>query len=179
MRLLLTLLFVALLAAGCGSSKEDAAPTARTPDEWAQRIVNRFLRPLNQDLVVVTNFSSPQVRVYIATRNEQTLNAISTRLGDLKRCTNKLDSIGPPPSGQAAMARVYDRFRRACTAYERVADKLLDATDLLTKGRAQRAESLLRSASPDSRDAAQSFAAGVKIAQSLAPFRRAGLRPSV
>ena len=85
------LLATTLLAGGCGSSSSKDAtttapkvlPQAASADEWASRVVNRVLRPLNKDLVVVSNFNTPTVRVYIASKNQQTLDIINKRLGDL------------------------------------------------------------------------------------------------
>lgn len=187
MRLVLCTVCVVLAATGCGSSKTQESqpnglPRARTADEWAQRVVNRVLRPLNADLVVVNTFETPQVRLYLTTRNEQALRTIHGRLGDLQRCTSKLETIGPPPSGERAMRRVDGYLHRACASYEQVADRLLEATDLLTSNksdRVTRAEEQLRAATPPSQNAARMLTAGIKIAQTLAPFRRAGLQPSV
>jgi hypothetical protein len=189
MRVAVALLCLVLLVAGCGSKKDEKpvnvpsllAP-ARTPDEWAQRVVNRLLRPLSQDLPVITNFASAQVRAYIVTGNEQALQTIHARLGDLQKCTQKLDIIGKPPGGQEALRRVDERLRTACASYEDVADKLLKATDLLASGKADKVvegEKLQASAGKPSRAAAEALSAGIKTAQSLAPFRRAGLQPSV
>jgi hypothetical protein len=63
-----------------------------------------------------------------------------------------------------------------------VARNLLEATDLLSAGRADatgRGEQAARAARAPSARAAKELMAGIKIAQSLPPFRRAGLRPSV
>jgi hypothetical protein len=178
-----------LLLAGCGSSKKAASPppsptlpNARTPDQWARRIVDLFLRPLNRDLVVLNSYDNPQVRVYIISRNAQTLRIIHQRLGDLRGCTGKLATIGPPPSGEAALARVDRHFKTACKSYEDVAGKLLEATDSLASGDADKTthgQRLVASARPASRRAADELLAGIKVAQSLPPFRRAGLKPSV
>jgi hypothetical protein len=186
----LLLVCLCLLIAGCGSSKKASSPPpppavlpkAQTPDQWARRIVDLFLRPLNRDLVVLNSYDNPQIRLYIISKNPQTLQIIHSRLGDLRRCTGKLVRIGPPPSGDNVLARVDQRFRSACTSYEQVAVKLLEATDLLGSGKpdaAARAGHLVGSARPASRRAAADFVAGIKIAQTLPSFRRAGLKPSV
>jgi hypothetical protein len=190
MRSVLALFCLALVVAGCGSnSNSDANVTvphllapAKTPDEWAQRVVNRLLRPLNQDLVVLSSFNSPQVRVYIVTQNEQALATIHNRLSDLQKCTQKLDIIGKPPGSDAKLEHIDQELRAACAAYEQVATKLTKATDLFTTGKSDKvieAEKLQASASTPSRIAAQHLGAAIKTAQSMAPFRRAGLKPSV
>jgi hypothetical protein len=186
----IVLLAAGLLVSGCGSSKaKDTAPPpkvlprATTTDEWARRIVDLLLRPLNRDLVVVQNFDNPQVRIYIATRNETTLRIVRSRLGDLRACSKQLAVIGPPPAGAAdAYSRIQGRLRNACAAYVDVATRLTKATDLLASGSKENAtkgaDSVATAHDPSAR-AARELSAGVKIAQGLAPFRRAGLRPSV
>jgi hypothetical protein len=190
MRVVILVLCIGLVAAGCGSKKKSASQQpvpslltpARTPDEWALRVVNRFLRPLNQDLTVLNNYNSPQVRAYIVTQNAQALRTINARLGDLKTCKLKLDIIGRPPAGQPELQRVDTKLRDACRSYQDVAGRLLKATDLLSSGDPAKIASGQKariSATPASRDAATALTAAIKIAQSLAPFRRAGLKPSV
>src|SRR6266542_6785378 len=101
---LLLVLLVALLAA-CGSSKKNAQPApspiilpqAQTNDEWARRIVNLLLRPLNRDLQVVNGLSNPNILLYIINQNKTTLTVLNRRLGDLAKCTDNLVSLGPPP----------------------------------------------------------------------------------
>src|SRR5439155_20453323 len=63
-RALVLICCFALVVVGCGSKKKTATvpigpvlPAATTSQEWADRIVNIFLRPLNKDLNVVTNFN--------------------------------------------------------------------------------------------------------------------------
>ena len=183
-----SLLAASLLLGGCGSDEQDqpspkVLPRAANADVWAGRVVNRLLRPLSRDLVVVQNFNNPQVRIYIGTRNAQTLRIIHSRLGDLSRCSTKLAVIGPPPAGATAeYERVNTHFEAACKAYEQVASTLLEATDLLATGNKEdgsRGASLVADAHEPSGTAAKELGAGVEIAQGLAPFRRAGLRPSV
>jgi hypothetical protein len=183
------LVLVALLAAGCGSHKKSESttlphvlPNAATPDEWAQRVVDRFLRPMNSDLQVVTNFNNPQIRLFIASANPTTIRVINTRMRDLQKCTAKLVTIGPPPPHQPKLTDISFHFRRACPDYELVATKLLQATEFLGSGRTDvisRGQDVARSARPASGRAANQFAAGVKIAQRLAEFQRAGLKPSL
>jgi hypothetical protein len=185
------LLATTTLLAGCGSSSSNNAatttapevlPRAATADEWATRVVNRILRPLNRDLVVVSNFNTPTVRVYIASKNQQTLNVIHKRLGDLRQCATRLQVIGPPPAGSAKLAQVHERLKSACSAYVQVATKLLEATDLLSSGSkddATKGDDMIQSVSGPSSEAARELTAGVRIAQGIPAFRRAGLQPSV
>jgi hypothetical protein len=187
--LFLLLLAAALVAAGCGSHKSSTPTTpiqlladAKTPDEWAQRVVNILLRPLNKDLAVVTSFDNPQIRLFIASQNQTTLQIIRTRMNDLKRCTNKLIQIGPPPAGHPQLNQISDDFHKACADYEKVADTLQKATPFLASGRSdvmQQGEKMIRSVKGSSGRAGNNFAAGVRIAQNLPEFRRAGLKPSV
>jgi hypothetical protein len=182
------LLATTLLAAGCGSSKNATTtapkvlPQAATADEWALRVVNKVLRPLNKDLVVVSNFNTPTVRVYIASRNQQTLDVIHKRMGDLAKCSTRLEVVGPPPPGSAKLDQVNEHLKKACASYEDVANKLLAATDLLSSGSkddAAKGDEALQAVSGPSSSAARELTAGVKLAQSIAAFRRAGLQPSV
>jgi hypothetical protein len=183
------LLATTLLAGGCGSSKQAATTTARkvlpqavNADEWAARVVDKVLRPVNKDLVVVSNFNTPTVRVYIASRNKQTLSIIDKRLGDLAQCSTKLEVIGPPPAGSAKLEQVNDHLKKACAAYEDVANKLLSATELLSSGKqddAAKGDDAIQSVRDPSSEGAKELTAGVRIAQGIAAFRRAGLQPSV
>jgi hypothetical protein len=186
----IALLATSLLLSGCGSSRTkeqrpapNVLPRAATTDVWARRVVDFLLRPLNRDLVVLQNFDSPQVRIYIASRNPQTLRIIHRRLGDLRKCSSKIATIGPPPAGAAAaFGSVQRHLHEACKAYELVAATLLVATDLLASGTEdgarEGADKVATVRDPSAR-AAKELSTGVKIAQGLAPFRRAGLRPSV
>jgi hypothetical protein len=193
MRLILptaALFATTLLAAGCGSSSSKDAtttapkvlPRAVSADEWAARVVDRVLRPVNKDLVVLSNFNTPTVRVYLASRNQQTLDIVHKRFGDLAQCSTKLAVIGPPPPGSAKLGQVNDHLTKACAAYVQVANKLLDATDLLTSGSkddAAKGDDEIQSVRDPSAEGANELTSAVKIAQSIAAFRRAGLQPSV
>jgi hypothetical protein len=85
---------VALLAAGCGSNKAETTPSipllpdAKTSDEWALRIVNRFLTPLNKDLQVLNGLNSPQIRIYIASGNQTTISIVNKRMNDRRRAVS-------------------------------------------------------------------------------------------
>ena len=181
----------ALVVSACSSksasstTRSRAAPTvlpaAASADVWANRIVNRLFRPLQNDLAVVTRFNTPQIRVYIQTGNQLTLKTIRHRMNDLSGCSTKLVAIGPPPAGNAALAGVSTHLGRACTAYVDLAQKLLKATDMLSSGRAdvvKQGDKVVAQAGDPSRRAAQELAAAIRIAQRQPSFRRAGLTPS-
>jgi hypothetical protein len=189
-RVLLLVLCAAFAGTACGSSKKASPvttvgpvlPAARSPQEWADRIVNIFLRPIDKDLNVVTNFNNPQIQLYIASGNPTTLQIINKRMNDLKRCTAKLTQIGPPPRHRVPLKRINDHLHKACVDYEKVADTLQQATPFLASGRTdviQEGQKRVRSAKPASGRAADNYAAAIRIAQGLPEFRRAGLKPSV
>jgi hypothetical protein len=179
---------LALLAAGCGSKKEAATtraipilPDAQTSDEWARRIVRRFLAPLNQDLQVLNGLNNPQIRIFIASGNPTTLRIINRRMNDLQHCTDKLVTIGPPTSDDDQFQRVDRLFHSACKRYEDVADTVLDAVPKLSSGRTdviQVGEQELRKSIPTSQAAAKDFQKAIAIAQKRPEFRNAGLQSS-
>jgi hypothetical protein len=177
-----------LAAAGCGSKKQAETtstipilPDARTSDEWAQRIVRRFLTPLNKDLQVLNGLNNPQIRLFIASGNKTTLGVIDRRMTDLKHCTDKLVTIGPPTSDDEQFRRVERLFHGACKNYEDVADTVLDAMPKLSSGRTdviQVGEQELRKSIPTSQAAAKDFQKAIAIAQKRPEFRNAGLQSS-
>jgi len=179
---------LALLAAGCGSKKEATTtraipilPDAQTSDVWARRVVRRFLTPLNQDLQVLNGLNSPQIRIFIASGNQTTLGVINRRMNDLKRCTDRLVTIGPPTSDDEQFQRVNRLFHSACKNYEKVADTVLDAVPKLSSGRTdviQVGEQELRKSIPTSQAAAKDFQKAIAIAQKRPEFRNAGLQSS-
>jgi hypothetical protein len=189
MKRVLVLLCLGAVLAGCGSSKHASTnttpkvlPAATTPDEWARRVVARVLRPLNNDLRVVNGFASPQIRSYIVTQNATTISTIRSSMGDLQRCTTKLDVVGPPPAGEAQLRNVNASLRKACAAYAEVAAGLLRATDLLSSGRQDgvaAGDKELRKVTKPSQAAAADLVDAVRVAQNIPAFRRAGLKPSV
>jgi hypothetical protein len=179
---------LAVLAAGCGSKKEAATtstlqilPNVQTSDEWAHRIVRRFLTPLNNDLRVLNGLNNPQIRIFIASGNQTTLNVVNRRMNDLKRCTDRLVTIGPPTSDDEQFKRVDRLFHTACGHYENVADTVLDAVPKLSSGRTdviQVGEQDLRKSIPESQAAADALNKAIKIAQKRPEFRNAGLQSS-
>ena len=188
--LALVLLVGAFALTACGSSHKtsettsvpNVLPTATTPDEWAKRVVNVLLRPLNRDLQVVNGFNDPNVLVYIANQNPTTLRIIKNRLGDLSQCSSKLVTIGPPPQARKPLRRVNTQLQKACASYVRLAAQLKQATLFISSGRSDviaRGRKVLADARPLNNTAADQFATAIRSAQVLAEFRRAGLQPSV
>jgi hypothetical protein len=179
---------LALLAAGCGSKKQAETtttipilPDVKTSDEWAQRIVVRFLKPLNEDLQVLNGLNNPQIRIFIASGNKTTINVINRRMNDLEHCTDKLVTIGPPTSDDEQFQRVDRLFHSACENYEQVADAVVDAVPLLSSGRTdviQEGDKRLRKTIPTSAAAAKDFQKAIAIAQKRPEFRNAGLQSS-
>jgi hypothetical protein len=144
--------------------------------------VNIFLRPLNTDLNVVSSFNNPQIRLYIASQNPTTLGIIKRRMNDLMRCSNKLVQIGPPPGNDPKLKSIEEYFHKACDDYEVVARGLKEATPFLASGRTDVMSEGVKKVSavkPASERAGNNFAAGVRLAQNLPEFHRAGLKPSV
>jgi hypothetical protein len=182
------LVAVALLAAGCGSKKEAATttalpilPDAQTSDVWAQRAVRRFLAPLNKDLQVLNGLNNPQIRIYLASGNQTTVNVVNRRMNDLMHCTDKLVTIGPPTSDDEQFQRVDRLFHTACTHYEDVAKTVLDVVPKLASGRTdviQVGEKELKKSIPTSEAAADALKKALAIAQKRPEFRNAGLQSS-
>jgi hypothetical protein len=192
MRTALALLLVvgALALTACGSSNKSSQTTslptvlqtATTPDEWAKRVVDMLLRPLNRDLQVVNGFNDPNILVYIANQNPTTLRIIKNRLGDLSKCSDKLVTIGPPPQSRKPLRRVNAQLKKACASYVRLAPQLQKATLFMSSGRTDviaRGRQVLRDSRPLNNTAAEQFATAIRYAQVLPEFRRAGLQPSV
>jgi hypothetical protein len=186
-RLALLLCAVALLA-GCGSSSKGASPPAPTilppaesEQEWAQRIVDGFLRPLNKDLQVVNGLGDPQVIIYLGNQNPTTLKVVGRALDDLEQCSNKLRSIGPPPPQSGPFERVNAKFKAACVDYVPTATKLKKAVVYWSSGRSDvmpQGFQIYRSTARVANAAGAKYVAGIRIAQALPEFRRAGLQPS-
>jgi hypothetical protein len=137
-RIAILLTVVGLIAAGCGGSDEEAAttvaavPPAKTQAEWIDRLVNRFLLDMQKNLNVVNGLRSNQAIINIRTGNETTLRVLNERMTDLAECSSKLARVGPPPESEAPLDRIYDRFRKSCPYYERIADAALKAVPLLS-----------------------------------------------
>jgi hypothetical protein len=188
---LLLVAAAALTLAACGSSSKKGEPAttlphvlpaATTPNEWARRVVDVLLRPINRDLQIVNGFNDPNIIVYIANQNPTTIRIIKKRLADLAQCSNRLVEIGPPPASRKPLQRVNTQLQQACKTYVVLAGKLQQATLFISSGRSDviaRGRGILRQARPTNNQAAAQFAAAIKSAQVLPEFRRAGLQPSV
>lgn len=187
----MAVLAAALAVTGCGSKSKSASPgttvanappAAQSPDQWAKRVVDWFLRPLNPDLLVVGNFSNAQVGFYIQTGNQQTIDTINARMTDLQRCGNHLARVGPPPGDDQTLKEIDRHFHTSCTAYVKVGATLLRATKLLSSGnkdQVAKGQDALRGLGSSTRVGAVELTAGIKLAERRPEFRRAGLKPSV
>jgi hypothetical protein len=177
------LLSVATLAAGCGGNDgPEPLPRAATAEEWAGRVVNRLIRPMNRNIEVLATLDDPQTTFYIQTGNETTLRVLDRRLNDLARCNEKLDVIGDPPPTEErpTLERVQSMFRKACDHYEQVAEKVIVAVKLLGSGREEeviRGNTELREAGPPAAAGAEAYDAAVRFARQLPGFQAHGLRP--
>jgi hypothetical protein len=128
------------LATGCGggSSDDSAAappplvPPAKTQDEWANRLANRFFISIEQDLRIVNLLSRPDLLLDLYNGNPDTVAVVKQRMGDLQLCSYKLARVGPPPASRHPLRRIDSSLHRACTSYERMAGYVLDAVALLT-----------------------------------------------
>jgi hypothetical protein len=190
MRLLGLVLCLALLGAGCGSKEKSSTPpptilpNAQSPDEWAGRIVNRLMRPMNRDLQVLSTLNSPQIKIYIEQQNPTTVNILKNRMRDLGKCSDRLITIGPPPPDAGdikQLKRVDAALHRACPHYDKVSALVLEAVEFMSSGREDvvaRGEKKLEEAGPDSQAAAQAYGEAIRVAQELDEFKLHGLKPS-
>jgi hypothetical protein len=184
LRLVLLLLSLALVGAACGSEKESSSlEPAATTQEWAQRIVNRLMRPMNRDLETLATLNNVQTKLYIQQGNQDTLDVLDERLTDLGKCTQRLDVIGPPPESDeriAELRRLGSTLREACRHYVKVSDLVLVAVELLSSGRSDvipRGEDKLREAVPEATAGAAAYDRAFKMAQKISEFRLQGLTP--
>jgi hypothetical protein len=190
MRFAALLFCLALLAAGCGSDDKSSAPpptilpNAATPDEWAGRIVNRLMRPMQKNLEVLSTLNNPQVKIYIESQNPTTLRILNTRMTDLGKCSDRLLTIGPPPAGAGdieQLRQVDTALHRACPYYVKVSETVLEAVEMMSSGRddvVAEGDKKLASAGPDSQKAALAYQQAIQVAQELDEFKLHGLKPS-
>jgi hypothetical protein len=190
MRFVALLFCLALLAAGCGSDDKSSEPpptllpNAQTPDEWAGRVVNRLMRPMNKNLQVLGTLNNPQIKIYIEQENPTTLRIINNRMKDLGKCSDRLLAIGPPPAEARdikQLRHVDAALHRACPYYVKVSETVLTAVEMLSSGREDvvaEGDKKLASAGPDSQKAAQAYQEAIQVAQELDEFKLRGLKPS-
>lgn len=178
-----------LAAAGCGSKKDAAetstasSPTRVNANEfvYAQRVVDLYLRGLNRDLNVLNSVNAPEIRIYLANRNKETVTELERAMHDLHVCMGKLDRVGAPPAGRPDLARIDAKLRAACSDYERISDIVLEAAPHLertSEGEQKQGVAILRRATPPSRAAALAFAQALKLMEVRPEFLRAGIQPS-
>lgn len=172
---LVLILVLTLLAAGCGGSKKKATsaplPTvarAKTPGVWVTRLVDRFLRDVNQDLTVVNALRTPQILLYIRTGNQTTTTTAVDRMKDLSKCSRKLARVGPPPTGNPQADSAYADFRKACPFYEGLAADVLRGIPLLSSrdpAVSAKGQKAFDAAVAPSRSAARYYGQGVATLQ--------------
>ncbi|MDP8910813.1 MAG: hypothetical protein M3M94_01955 [Actinomycetota bacterium] len=186
MRSMLALaLLVAALASGCGTD-EEAPPRARTAQQWADRVVDRFLRDMNRDLDAVNKLNNLHVRLYLESGTQETVEVLETRLNDLAECSSKLERVGPPPEAappdvRRPLERVHTSFTRACVQYERLAELLLEALPLVAsddEDEKRQGRELFTEARRPSERAAFHYGRALDIASRQPAFRAAGLQGS-
>ena len=174
-------LLVTALAAGCGS--DDSPAAAKTPREWADRLVNRFLRDIDRDLTVLNRLNNLNARVYLESGQPETVEVLEKRLEDLADCSSKLERVGPPPADappriRRPLERVHANLERACPEYERFADLLLDAVPLVASANAEekaKGHALFREAREPSERAALHYARALELGRQQPVLRAAGL----
>ena len=176
--LVATALTLAAAVAGCGSGGSDEKLTEQ---QYANAVVNRFLRPVSKDLGVLNRLNTADVRYYVVTGNKTTLAILRKHLGDLARCTKKLDAIGVPTEDSEVAPVVDEQLRAACTHYEPLARTILTALPHLSSGRqpeVTRAESSIRAMFGESRAGSMALQKALTAMAASAAFQKAGVRPS-
>jgi hypothetical protein len=172
--------FAGLLLAGCGGGSNKSSTPGLTAEQYAERVVDRFLRPLNTDLGVLTALNKPDIKLYLLSGQKTTIRILESRLGDLSRCTSRLDAIGPPPSEPATLPRIDTKLREACQHYESVAKTLLRGLPELTSGdpaRQRKGQRIFASVFEESKAGSLALQDAVSSMQENGAFLKAGVRP--
>jgi hypothetical protein len=190
MKFVALLLSLAVLAAGCGSDDEEQTkppppvlPRSVSVEEWAARVVNQLLRPTNRDIELLATLNSPQTKLFILEGNETTLAVIRERMNDLAKCSDRLVTIGPPPAGETrlpTLRRLDAALREACVHYEKVAEIVPLAVELMSSGRNDviaRGQRKLAEAVPPATAGAKAYDEAFKIALKIPEFRFHGVKP--
>jgi hypothetical protein len=175
---LLAALALALVLTACGGS--DSKQTL-TEEQYANAVVNRWIRPVRKDLEIIQRLNNVDVRYYIVTGNPTTLKILRQHFRDLMRCTSKLDAIGSPPEDSDAEVLVDGQLRAACMHYERLARTLLNQLPHLSSGHqreVQHAEQVVRAMYGESRAGSQALNKAYQAMTSSAAFRQAGVQPA-
>jgi hypothetical protein len=187
MRVRLLLVLVCVLAvAGCSGSKHTTASTtsgvparvAATPQIYANRIVNLFLRPMSHDLGVLNELNTPDIKLYIAEGDKETLSVLGKTLTRLKNCARNLDLAGVPPPGHPNLDRIDGRLRVACSDYEKIAivlEKGVADAAALDPAQKRKGQNEMAKALQPSKQAAIVFGEALELMRNVPQFRRAGL----
>jgi hypothetical protein len=177
---------VTLLAAGCGDKQGGGATTVpsparvnKNPAVYARRTVDLFLRDLTRDLNVLNSVNAPEIRIYLANGNKDTIRILDRAMHDLHVCTGKLDNVGAPPPGNKPLEAIDLKLRAACRSYEQISDVVLRAAPYLEQGDQSAQEKgvkILHQATPLTQQAAKDFSAALKLMEKRPEFRAAGLQ---
>ena len=185
--LVASLVSAAALAAGCGDdgdAEQGVAPPAQTPQQWAVRLVDWYLRDLNRDLTLLNRLNTPTGIIYITSGNPESVKVVNARFEDLGKCSEKLAQVGPPPPTpqrprvNTAFRRIFDHFGDACTHYEEVSELMLEAVPLLSSQNEEDQAAgfeLVRQLKEPSREGAIAFGRGLDAARREPILRAAGI----
>ena len=130
--LVLVLLVSALAFAGWRLADDgDERPRAANREIWAFRL-EPFVKRMGKNAQVLNGLRSQQIRIYLYSRNPDTLRILRATLRDLGRCEEKVERIGPPPVGERRLVPIHRDLGRACKQYEEISDLLSDGLPLIT-----------------------------------------------
>ena len=120
---------VALLA---GWRSDESEPRrAANREIWAFRL-EPFLKQMGENARVLNGLRSQQIRIYLYSRNPETIRILRRTLADLGRCSEKVERIGPPPPRERELVPIHRDLERACEHYEEISDLLSDGLPLIT-----------------------------------------------